>query len=195
MTACLPLIILALALCIWSARCTIQNDWRNKAWFDRCRRSAVFMLVATYMFATTNIIIPLCCEQDPGDHEYYLVVLPYHECSNGLQISSALLLVGYALGAPLAMAWAIFRSRVIQDKARHPRALYVFSLVFAFYRPGLQFWELVATVRRILFVVAFAISPFSAFLSLLVCVVLGVSAGLQATLQPYATSFESHLEM
>lgn len=193
--ACSPVIIGLLCLAVWTVGCLLRNAWDDKPWLDRCLRSAVFLLVATYMFVTTNIIIPLSCEQDPGDLDEYFVFLPYHKCSAGLRISSALLLVGYVVGGPASLAWFIFNSRAVQDRRRHPRARFVFSLLFASYRPGMQFWELVAVLRRILFVVAFMLPAFSACSGLLLCVVLGASAILQAHLHPYCHSLENTLEM
>lgn len=184
----LPLILVAVVFFIWLLRPS-----KPPKWMARCLRSGVFLLVVTYMFVTTIIFLPLFCEQDPGDMEYYFVTLPYHRCSTGLQISSALLFVVYVVGLPLAISVFLWRSGVLRSPTGHPRVRYMFSLVLAPYRSSMQFWDLVSFGRNISFVFAFSISPFSALSTMLVCFVLSISAVLQAMFLPYDVSYHNHL--
>eukprot|EP00762_Andalucia_godoyi_P008045 ANDGO_03490.mRNA.1 putative leucine-rich repeat receptor-like protein kinase At1g35710 len=169
---------------------------RSKAWLDRCRRSALFLSVFLYMQAVNAILAPLACSRDEGDHEEYLIAVPYHRCSSTLRDLSIVLLLFYVIGGPVLLAWIVSRSGVTtQDDAVSSRRRYVYSLLFGSYRAECRWWELIVTVRRVLFVSAFAtVQSRSSIQALLVLMVLGGSILLSSLFSPFRSLAENSLE-
>eukprot|EP00762_Andalucia_godoyi_P008169 ANDGO_07451.mRNA.1 Putative leucine-rich repeat-containing protein DDB_G0281931 len=195
-----PWIALFIVFCIWIVgHLVIQFRGfavaTNKKWKDRCRRSAIFFLLFSYMGATKTILTPLACEDDPGDGHSYMVSLPYHKCSSVLTGVSAGLLVVYVVGLPVVLTWIVIRSGVLK-KGRQTRRSFVLALLFDSYHPRAYFWELVSTIRRVVFAAAFAtFSERSAVRPLLAMTVLGVTLVLQGLFLLFHETSENILEM
>jgi Leucine-rich repeat (LRR) protein len=168
-----------------------------KQWLDRCRRSALFMSVFLYMPTVRMVLSALVCTRDSGDGLEYLVAVPYYRCSDSLRAMSVMLSIVYVVGAPLAASVLLLRSRAAkEDPQSSSRRRYVYSMLFGVYAPSCFMWELVITVRRVLFVSAFAmVESRSSLQTLLVIVVLGGSLLLQGIYQPLRTRVEHAAEL
>ncbi|KAF0852326.1 conserved mitochondrial leucine-rich repeat (LRR_4) and EGF_Lam domain-containing protein [Andalucia godoyi] len=169
---------------------------RSRAWLDRCLRSALFLSVFLYMQAVNAILAPLACTRDEGDGKEYLIAVPYHRCSPKLRDVSIVFLTVYVIGGPILLALIVSRSGATkQNDATTTRRHYVYSLLFDSYRPGCLWWEFIVTVRRVLFVAAFAtVQARSSLQALLVLAVLGGSVLLGSLFSPFASRAENSLE-
>lgn len=195
-----PWIALLIVMGIWAVGRVVQQiRWQSvlqkKKWTDRCRRSAIFFLLFSYMGTTKTILTPLACEKDPGDSQSYMISLPYHKCSSSLTAVSVVLFVLYVIGLPALLTWMVIRSDVLK-KGAGTRRNFVLALLFESYHPRARFWELVVSARRVIFALAFAaVAERSAIQSFLVMAVLGCTLVLQDTVRPFHETSENVLEM
>eukprot|EP00762_Andalucia_godoyi_P008149 ANDGO_07424.mRNA.1 Putative leucine-rich repeat-containing protein DDB_G0281931 len=167
------------------------------AWFDRCRRSAIFLFLFLFMSAVSAILASLSCTADVGDGKSYLIFYPNEGCSKVLQGKSSVLLVVYVFAIPGGLSYLVWRSGVFSKNAKSDtRSMYVYSLLFGSYRHDRRWWEFVVVLRRVLFVAAYVtISPLSEYRTMLVASVLVAAVGAQAIATPYHRSAENSFEI
>eukprot|EP00762_Andalucia_godoyi_P006041 ANDGO_00366.mRNA.1 Putative leucine-rich repeat-containing protein DDB_G0281931 len=195
-----PLISVVLVVLVWRVgqfRFRTSAHRFRRAWSDRCRRSCIFLFLLLFMSAVSAILASLSCTTDAGDGKSYLVFYPNEECSSILQAVSSILLVFYVLVIPGGLSFVIWRSGVLSKNAKpHTRRMHVYSLLFGSYRPNRRWWEIVVTIRRVLFVVAYVtIPPLSEYRTMLVAIVLVAAAGAQAIATPYHRGVENPVEI
>jgi hypothetical protein len=178
-------------------------------WYDRCRRSALFLVLFLYMSAVTAVLTPLSCSLDPGDGHEYMVAHPASHCSAKLRTSAIVLCFFYLGLLPAGLVVLVRRHGLFSTSVlRHDNSvrnadrnalamgpMYVYSLLFASYRDGRRAWEIVVTVRRVLFVAAFvAIPGISEFRTVVLSSVLSLSVLLQSVFSPFSTPLANQLE-
>eukprot|EP00762_Andalucia_godoyi_P000580 ANDGO_05289.mRNA.1 MDIS1-interacting receptor like kinase 2 len=173
-----------------------NSNWSPIRFADRCKRSSLFLASFFYMPAVRVILIPLACHKDAGDGKSYMIAEPAEQCSTQLQVVSGLAFVLYVVGLPLALATIVIRNRsALEPKDSRSRRRYVYSLLFASYHPRFLFWEIIHTVRRVLFVACFSVIPqLSAWKTLSVSCVLGFSFIAQTSCMPYRKIWNNVLE-
>eukprot|EP00762_Andalucia_godoyi_P003573 ANDGO_04360.mRNA.1 MDIS1-interacting receptor like kinase 2 len=195
-----PFIVVFIVVCIWivgTFKMKASDVQRRKAWLDRCRRSAIFLFLLMFMSAISAVLSSLSCTTDAGDGKSYLVYYPNERCSQTLLAVSSFLLLLYALVIPGVLSFLVWRSGVLaKDAKSDTRRMYVYSLLFGSYLPNRRWWELVVTLRRILFVAAYVtIPPLSEYRTMLVASVLVGAATVQAVATPYLRKVENSVEV
>lgn len=168
------------------------------AWQDRCKRSAVFLLMFGYMGVTSSILIPMACEQDPGDGNFYFISMPDEVCRQSLTRASAILFVLYVVGLPAFFGLCLYRSGLLKSHQVESgnRSRYVLGFLFLSYTDKARYWEVINTVRRFLLALGFAaFRESSALQSLFLMVVICIALVLQALRKPYENHTENILEL
>eukprot|EP00762_Andalucia_godoyi_P005842 ANDGO_07004.mRNA.1 MDIS1-interacting receptor like kinase 2 len=179
--------------CMYGVRLS-SRQWNS--WIDRSRRSAIFLFTVLFSPAISAVLAPLSCAKDMGDGESYLRYYPDVKCSATMQIAASLFLLFYGVCVPGTLIFLVRRSDVLKSStSQHSRRMYVYSLLFDSYRKGCRWWEILVTVRRILFVAAYVtISRLSQFRTVLVSIVLSAATVFQATAIPYGTKTDNIAE-
>eukprot|EP00762_Andalucia_godoyi_P008173 ANDGO_07437.mRNA.1 LRR receptor-like serine/threonine-protein kinase FLS2 len=172
-----------------------RSAW--KLWIDRCRRSAIFLYVFLFMSAISTVLAPLSCATDPGDGKKYMLFYPDQQCLPLMQAVSSGVLLIYAILVPGSLSFFVWRSGVLSKNVKpDTRRMYVYSLLFGSYKDNRRWWELVITIRRILFVVAYVTIPrLSEHRTMLVAGVLVIAAILQSVASPYRRNLENAVEI
>jgi hypothetical protein len=144
------------------------------------------------------VLIPLACELDPGDQQWYMVGAPYEACSDSLQAWSSFLVVSFVLGVPLGVLILLWLSRhqILDARSNIFRQGYVYGLVVSSYHSRCLYWEVLVLLRRVTFVSCFVVIPrLSEYRSGMVGFVLVLALLLQAACVPFYTHLENTLEV
>eukprot|EP00762_Andalucia_godoyi_P006255 ANDGO_01633.mRNA.1 LRR receptor-like serine/threonine-protein kinase GSO1 len=200
LAVCAPVCAVAVVFCIWVIGLlrlrSVSPQVRHK-WMDKCFRSSIFWYLFLFMSAVSAALAQLSCVTDPGEDKSYLLFHPNEECSPSLQVISSIVVVFYAVLIPAFLSYLVWNSGALSDvSSSDPREMYVCSLIFRSYRPSRRWWELVVTLRRMLFVLAFVtISPLSEYRIFLVSSVLVASGIVQAMAAPYQHPMGNSMEI
>eukprot|EP01028_Stygiella_incarcerata_P012545 TRINITY_DN783_c0_g1_i2.p1 TRINITY_DN783_c0_g1~~TRINITY_DN783_c0_g1_i2.p1 ORF type:complete len:963 (-),score=207.29 TRINITY_DN783_c0_g1_i2:460-3348(-) len=155
------------------------------AWAHRALRATVFLLYILYLNVCFVILTPFRCSRDKGMGVDYTSNVPYLLCSAWMRHLSLGMLFVFVLGMPVLGV-------VLVKIVKRRRTL---GLLYGSFNPSYPWWELVVTLRRLLFtVIVLMFDDFSSLRVLFMILLFLISLTCQAAASPYQTMSENILE-
>lgn len=149
-------------------------------WKKKCKRSLIFLLYLVYFPVMTTLVTPLSCDGEG------ITSIPYEDCDSSYIAPSVILILLYGFSLPLIP--------VIQY-IKHPYESGTFDILYSSYKEEKKYWELILSLRKILFIIlmqTFVVG--STVQLLLVLVLIQCSLLLQLFNNPFKQWFENLLE-
>jgi len=148
-------------------------------WTIRCMRALIFLLYFLYMPVSVDVLTPLSCNSG------YISSIPYIKCDNKYIAPSIIMLILYTISLPILAFYSVFKK--YQQES--------LILITGCYTGKAKYWEIIITLRRLLFVIIMQTTSVNSNLQYVLFITLISSTLLiHGIYKPFKTDLENNME-